>query len=177
MSWTRIALSLVAICTLGTAVYCSGQNSGNRAMLTASGPIRLSADPVEVHLKSAQSAASIQAVLGALKPDEKIYLVLRGLRINRQPGVVFQILQGSLNEKRPSGENPMGTFNFFSVPENTASATITTPDRTTRTFEITQTLRNLPSSAKELVITIRPSGAPAADSSPSIAGADVVIAR
>jgi len=180
IGWRSVVLGLVAVGGIGTVGCFSAQPQNNvRSVLTAPGPIPLGKDPVEIHLKPGQTTTSLRSVVGALKSDEKLYLVLRGLRINRQPGVVFQIYHGARNE-RPAGGGErrlLGTMNFFSVPETSGRSVPASPEQTTRTFDVTQFLKDLPASAAELVVTIQPSGPPSADSAPAIGTAEVVISR
>src|ERR1700680_330965 len=58
-------------------------------------PIALKAGPVEVALAPPPGAAgTLVARLAAIKLGVKLYLVLRGLRTNEQPEVLYQVYLG-----------------------------------------------------------------------------------
>jgi len=171
MSWKHRIGYFMLVCGMG--LTRQSFSAPQTPMLRAPGPIRLNGS-VELRLRPPRNATqSLPDKLKALKLDEKVYLVLRGLRINQQPGIVYQIYLGSQREVNAKSARLVGTFNFFNVPEGKAG-TATGP-QFTRSFDVTQFLKDRVPSPNELAITIMPSGTPAADSNATIEVIEIVV--
>jgi tyrosinase len=157
--------------------FAKPDQSGDKLMLSAHGPFRLGAAPIEIPLRG---DSSLRAAVAELGPTERIYLVLSELSADEQPGVVFRIyLTGTADAKKEDKGQLLGTVNFF----NTVPLKAAKPGAragSTRSIDVTEILRNL-SIANRLrepvIMTIRPSGAPVASSKPVIGRVELVVSH
>jgi hypothetical protein len=162
-----------------------GTNSapGEQVLLSASGPFKLGAGPVDIPLHAAQGVpgGSFSGKIAALAPGESMYLVLRGLSAAAQPGVVYNIYVGAARatqsdtNSQPQGR--AGTLNFFNVvPLKGAKAARAA--QSTRSIDVTEVLKKLQASGllgAQLIVTVWPSGSPVAAAKPAIGRVDLVV--
>lgn len=162
-------------------------NPSPRVLLSAPGPIQLGAGPVEIFLHPAAqgaSGSSLSARIAALAPGERVYLVLRGLSAQAQPGVVYHIyiyigVPGAAPANatsQPQGRLA-GTLNFFNVVP-LKGATMDRASQSTRSIDVTQVLKDLQSSrglGDQLRVTVWPSGSPVPAAKPAIGQLDLVV--
>lgn len=169
----RTRICSVAV-LLGTALVffsfqaMSVRGGAQSVPFASAGPVSLGSDPVEVTLRP--QGSPIESTLDRLSGEDRVYLILRDLRIAAQPGAVYQVHWGA-TDTAPL----MGTFNFFSVlPGETA------PDRsdprTMRSFDITRLLPQIRSRiGEDTTLTITPSGPIADGAEPVVGSVELVI--
>jgi hypothetical protein len=144
------AIALVPIVGCGAPAARAARSS--KAMETK--PVVLGAAParVAVSLPKARSA-------------RRLYVVVRGLRVDADPGVLYHLYLDLPAGAKPAANDPrfIGTINFYGVPPNAS------PDRAFFSFDITDAARKL-RSRKDTTVTFVPGG-------PAAPGAKVTIAR
>jgi tyrosinase len=145
-----------------------------RRAAVLSGPVLLRAQPVRINLEPSGAAA----VLGddiinrvrTLRADRRLYLVLRNLQTQIQPGVVYQVyLELPAVASAGAARNFLvGTINFFGAEAHEHGAAV---QNRFFSFDITQLARTLVARSRLSAnpsVTIAPAGQPAADASPVI---------
>jgi hypothetical protein len=137
--------------------------------------VNLSARPVRVSLEPKAAPKGKQAMmerLASLAPEREMYLVVKDLHTNVQPGVLYNIYLdlpegASANEESP---NYAGTIDFFDAHAG-HGASAATSNQKFFSFDITDVAKRLQSKnaldAKPTV-TIAPVGEPTANSSPVV---------
>jgi tyrosinase len=151
--------------------------------VTAKAPIPLGSSPVRASLEPpAGTAAAAASVLPnrvrALPASRRLYLVIRDLQTDAQPGVLYHVyleLPASAAANQTE-QYHVGTINFFAaMGHDHAAAAAGTPRF--YSFDITDLAKKLQSknqlSAKPTV-TIAPDGQPAADAKPVVGEISVV---
>lgn len=149
--------------------------------------IELGDSPVRVTLEPPPaSTLLLSAHVRNLRSNRRIYLVVRDIRANTQPGVLYHLFL-----EAPSGNPPVqvethhvGTLSFFDAVDpgdhgghGGAVAPATTPDRPPLTFDVTNLVKNLREDRRlpeRPTLTIAPSGAPAADAKPVVGDISLV---
>jgi len=144
------AIALVPIVGCGAPAVRAARSS--KAMETK--PVVLGAAPTRVAVS-----------LPKAKSSRRLYVVIRGLRVDVDPGVLYHLYLDLPAGAKPAANDPrfIGTINFYGVPPNAS------PDRAFFTFDITDSARKL-RSKKDTTITFVPGG-------PAAPGAKVTIAR
>ena len=134
--------------------------SGTRA-------IELGAEPTRVTLSSANGdrPRTLAMRLQKLAPGRKLFVVIRGLRAEVQPGVLYHAYLDLPSGTEPKANDPrhIGVLNFFAA----APPAPNDPDKVAYTFDITEAARALQAKhllADRTTITLRPAGTPAAKS-------------
>lgn len=136
-------------------------------------PLRLGERPITDRLvpvadRGDASPPAIRDTVGALRPGRKLYLVLRDLRTEAQPGVLY-----SLYLDLPAGSSPgkgdphlAGSLSFFNArPGNQGKS-----DRFV-SFDVTALVKSLHAQgrlADPLTLTIIPDSRPSQDASPTV---------
>jgi len=145
------------------------------------GPVMLGRGPIRVALKPPASAGTaaraLRARIKTLPPDRHIYMVVRDLRVNEQPGVLYRLYLDLPPDEKPGRSNPhyAGTLNFYNATETSDAANVKNPK--IFSYDITAMIRNLQAQnllSDETTVTVIPSGTPAPDSSPSIGRIEIV---
>lgn len=119
-------------------------------------PIVLGAAPVRATVALPKKAST---------SGRRLYLVIRGLRVDADPGVIYHVYLDLPAGAKPATNDPrhVGTINFYGVPPGSS------PDRAFFSFDITDAARKL-KSRKDTTVTFVPGG-------PAAPGAKVTIAR
>ncbi len=145
-----------------------------RRAAVPSGPISLGAQPVTINLEPSGAATGLGDDIinrvRTLRPDRRLYLVLRNLQTQIQPGVVYQVfLELPAAASAASARNFLvGTINFFGAEAHEHGAAA---QNRFFSFDITQLARALVTRNRLSAnpsVTIAPAGQPAADASPVI---------
>ncbi len=163
-----------------------GQNSGPPAdsgngmlIAEATGPFTLGSGPVRIPLSPAPLAADARGLLAsrldALNGGRNLYVVIKDLRAEVQPGVLYHVYLD-----RPAGAKPLkndphylGAFNFFASdyggPASRSNAIFS--------YNITSVARKL--RARKLLqarttLTIIPASPPVAGSTPAVGRIELV---
>jgi len=158
-NWTKLknsAALAVALLLVSTATLCAAPPKAKSMNLTpqsakvepiaaASGPVDLGGGSATAELLPASSepGKKIGARLGSLASNERIFLVLRDLATQEQPGVVYQVYLDLPAGSTPGKDDPhyVGVINFYGAaraqgPEASSSSGF-------RSFDVTDVLRNL----------------------------------
>jgi len=112
------------------------------------------------------------AHVAKLAPDKRVYLVIKNLRSDTHPGVTYQVFIDvpsgrSLNQ---ASAHRVGTINFFGAVTHHEVAP-NQPDSKFFSFDITDIVKGLQANKllqDKPVVTIVPSGKPAADAKPVV---------
>lgn len=134
----------------------SPPDSRSKVLASAGVPVKLGAGAVSVQLSPASPGeiAKLASVLKALKPDEHLYVVLRDIRAQQAPGVLYDVYLdlpgGALAAQR--APYAIGTINFYNAVGNPGFFF---------SFDITDAARLLESRnqlSERTTITFAPSG-------------------
>jgi hypothetical protein len=173
----RFVLPVIAgIAVVTTGVHAMAAESLETLATSAGKPVALGAGPVAVTLApAAANAASLSARVATVQQDRKVYLVVKGLGANEQPGVIYQIylaLPPGVTPK-PDGPHYVGALNFFNARGIDAeSGGAAKPDPRFYSFDVTDRLKMLQSQktlGDAVTVTIVPANPPRASARPVIA--------
>lgn len=147
-------------------------------LATSLASTELGAGPVSVTLSPppSQQGTKLAARLSSLAPGERIYLVLRDMTTQQQPGVLYHIyLDLPAGNRAPAKDDPhyVGVLNFYNARAESSPAVF-------RSFEVTDFLRNLQKQgllSDQTTVTIIPSpgGAVNASAKPVIGQIELVV--
>jgi Protein of unknown function (DUF_B2219) len=144
--------------------------------------------PTKAKLESVQTEktektgpeTSISQSVRSLKDDHKVYLVLRDLRTNTQPGVLYNLYLGLPSDKdaNTADKHFVGSINFFNaaVAPDPAKAA---QSKTFYSFDITSLLKSIEAAGDlgdTVVLTIVPAGNADSTAKPQI-GEIVIIEK
>lgn len=122
--------------------------------------------PVDVTSSQTVALTPVGDALRALDADDQLLLVLRGVKAEHSPGVLFQL---SLKLDGARDASTIGTINFFRAQPTAA------PDDLFESFDVTAQARRLsPTSRAPMSVIITPIGQPAPQSHPTIARIELV---
>lgn len=153
-------------------------DSGN-GMLVAVGPFTLGSGAVRIPLRPATPATPIEGLLASqldtLKRDRSIYLVIRNLRAELQPGVLYHVYLDLPAGTKPVKNDPhyVGSFNFFNADYEGSAPKADF----FFSYDITAVARKL--RARRLLrgqttLTVLPAAPPLASSAPTIGRIELV---
>lgn len=150
-----------------------------------SGPVRLGTAPVTVALEPTPTvgaaASDIRPRVRRLRPGRRLFLVLRNLQTDLQPGVLYNIhleLPESASAQATSARR-VGTIHFFDAEADHAghaSASATSPEKFF-SFDITDLARRLAASGQLSAkprVTIVPAGQPQSSAQPVVGEISIV---
>jgi tyrosinase len=159
------------------------QSAKVEPIAAASGPVELAGGSATAELMpaSTEQGRKLGARLGSLASNERIFLVLRDLVTQEQPGVVYQVFLDLPAGSTPGKDDPryVGVTNFYGAakaqgPEASSSSAF-------RSFDVTDVLRNLQRQnqlADRVTVTIVPAGAvPNAVAKPVIGKIELVVQK
>jgi tyrosinase len=169
--------------TPGPVALAAAQGTRRHATVRAT-PIALGADPVRVNLDPLAAAAQEKAAgpltarVKALPEGRRLYLLVRDLRTDEQPGVLYHVYLELPEKAAPeqSEAHHVGVLNFFHAhPAGNGGhahgdAAGSKSDRFYR-FDITdlaKTLQSKGSLSERPTVTIAPAGRPAAEAKPLV---------
>jgi hypothetical protein len=181
-----ITTAKTAVMLLAAAVSLSALSSNARfpqmaqtsepALLASAGPIRIGQGPFRIELQPTGPRSLFEAI-ERLNADQRLYIVIRDLRVTRQPGVPYQVFldlpQGGGSSV--SMAHLIGTLNFFGVAE--AGRDFGASELFT-SYDVTDTVRRLRERQTLLTpttVTIAPVGIPVADSSSTLGRVELVL--
>src|ERR1700737_3826382 len=170
--WRFSLLLIAGVAAMTIGVNAMAAESFETLATSASKPVALGAGPVTVTLAPAPgNVASLSARLASVRQDRKVYLVLRGLSTNEQPGVVYQIYLGLPQGVAPKPDGPyyVGSLNFFNAMSGGTEPA--RPDQRFYSFDVTDLLKTLQSRKSlgdAVAVTIVPAGKPSAGAKPMI---------
>ena len=135
-------------------------------------PVRLSLEPKAPELQQKPFSEHLRL----MAPKRKLYLVIKNLRAEVHPGVLYHVYLGLPEGTQPKGarQYQVGTINFFNaVPhQNHGDSQSGNANNKFYSFEVTEaarkTLKDKPS------VTIAPFGEPAAEAKPMVGEVSLV---
>jgi hypothetical protein len=140
-------------------------------------PVALSDKPIHVTLepqpeREGEEPIPIPARVKSLGAGRRLYLILKNLRTNAQPGVVYSIYLElpSGASREVSESHHVGTINFFDAVDRDGGRGAKKRDRFV-SFDVTDLAKELRSKGKlkeKPTLTIVPAGQPAAAAKPVI---------
>jgi hypothetical protein len=159
------------------------RNDRPKVIAAAAGPIFLSEGLVRVPLvlPSVSEEISLAERIGALEPEQHIYVVVRGARAASQPGVLFQLYFDVPEGMKPGPgkDDPryVGTLNFYDAVARDGSGTQASDQSRSFSFDVTAVLRRL--QAQRLLsahpnVAIAPSGNPTVGSNPRVGRIELI---
>lgn len=164
---------IAGMAAVTTGVNAMAAESSETLATSAGNPVALGAGPVAVTLAPAtDQAAALSARVATVRQDRKVYLVVKGLGANEQPGVIYQIylaLPPGVAPK-PDGPHYVGALNFFNARISGSGAE--NPDPRFYSFDVTDRLKMLQSQktlGDAVTVTIVPASPPRASARPVIA--------
>jgi len=137
----------------------------------------LGAKPVRIILEAPRTEATpgpvFQERVAKLKEDTRLYLVLRDIRANMQPGVLYHVFldlpEGM--DLREAQEHRVGVINFFDATGHGEEKAPAEGKGRNRSFDITQLARKIQTRralSEKPAVTIAPSGEPVSEARPVI---------
>lgn len=117
-------------------------------------------------------AAPTQAAVTPLtktKSERRQFLVIRGLRVDVDPGVLYHVYLGLPAGAKPAAKDPryVGTINFYGVPPNAS------PERAFFSFDVTDAMRALRGKKDANTVTFYPGGQAASGAKVTIAKVEI----
>ena len=174
-------LENVPECPVPPARILAAAKNQKRVATVKAASIKLGSDPVKVTLeplpeREGLAPAPFSAQVASLKEGKRFYLVVKDLRAEKQPGVLYHVYlelpSGAAGEKLKA--HHVGVLNFFHSAGHGAHGHEKPPQKGAGnflSFDITDLAKTL--HAKKLLsdkptVTIAPAGQPAADAKPVI---------
>jgi tyrosinase len=168
---------LIAAITLLPAVPGGGaprsESMETRVLISAAKPIVLGAAPTRIALAPVVRGETVASRAASLRPGRRLYLLIRGLRVDTEPGVIYHVYLNLPAGAKPADYDPrhVGIINFYGVPAGSS------PDRVFQSFDITDAVRTL--RAKGLLgngttVTFHPAGQAASGAKASVVRVEVV---
>lgn len=160
---------------------CQEAGNSNETIAAVEGPVVLSTGSARVALQPISTTAqrTLASRIQALAPGHRIYLVLKGLQVVKQPGTLYRLYLDLPSDAKPSRNDPhyIGTLNFFNAVKSSGFGAPTTQNSLFFSYDITATVKNL--QARRLLsdsntITIFASRTPNAESEPRIGRIELV---
>jgi hypothetical protein len=184
MNWKPSKLGAILLCVIAatyvayaTIANLQSSDSGRGELVIATaGPVSLGNDPVQFSLEGKRR--NLAARLGALAPNQRVYLVLHDLYASQPPGVLYDVLLDLPPGARPqkSDIHLVGTINFDSAVSPESGAASANPN-SLRSYDVTAVATKLLERKvlrDQTTITIVPSGTPAARARVSIGRIELV---
>lgn len=139
-------------------------------MLATERSITVGATQVRTELKATPREATLESRAGSLRSGRRLYLVVRGLRVDEEPGIIYHLYLDLPAGAKPLNNDPryVGSINFYGVPP----AGTTPSDRVYQSFDITDAVRTLQARGllrSSTTVTLFPVG-PAAPGAKAIVG-------
>ncbi|MEN3331857.1 MAG: hypothetical protein V7641_1222 [Blastocatellia bacterium] len=150
--------------------------AAKRHAVVLGGAVSLAAEPVRATLEPAgAAAASLASSIKSLKAERHIFLVLRNLRAQAQPGVLYDVYF-DMPPDTPADRRSsyfVGKLHFFNAVSHGAHSGDTSANATPRffSFDVTPLVKNLAKQNKlsaKPAVSIVPAGQPKAEASPVI---------
>jgi tyrosinase len=171
LGYTYDSFETVPACAIPAAGLESFGANRQRLAATTS-PVELGVGPIAIKLKREPGTESVplRARLQSLNPAQHIYLVLRGLRANTQPGVLYHVYIDFADQPAPDlrTAQPVGVFNFFGSAHSEISHE---SDPRFLSFEITSLTKGVLQKGHlngQPNVTISPSNGPLPEAKPVI---------
>ncbi|HXZ01346.1 MAG TPA: hypothetical protein VEI03_15210 [Stellaceae bacterium] len=171
-----LAVPLLLWTALGARAEPPGGGEPVTLAAAPAGAIALGAEATRVLLAPRSAAEPFSRQLQAVGANRRLFLVLSGLQVSAQPGVVYEIYLGLPPGPVPGPGDPhyVGTLNFFGVTP------LSSAQQLQRSYDVTATLTALAAGGVEgdrLAVTIVPaSGSPRSGVAPPTIGRVALVA-
>ncbi|HTC49217.1 MAG TPA: hypothetical protein VK722_17985 [Candidatus Aquilonibacter sp.] len=149
----------------GVESVSSVPDSKMQTLASASLPVKLGSRPITLTLAPASAAEelTLTAALKNLKPEERIYLMIRDLKASEPPGVFYDLYLDLPRGAHPKPEDAhmVGTLNFY----NSVGVSAGNPGFFF-SFDVTEIAKSLQAHnllAGRTSVTVVPSGTPEAN--------------
>ncbi len=145
--------------------------------------VPLTAEAVRLQMAPAKTPAGpaegFTEHVANLPPDKHVYLVIKKLRANTYPGVVYQVFLDlpSGRSLKEADAHRLGRVNFFEAVTHQEGAPGEQEMPRFLSFEITDVVKGLQANKllqDKPVVTIVPAGTPAADAKPAVGDVSIV---
>ena len=170
-----LGIGLTLLLSLPALGACAGhEGNGGAQVIAAAGPIQLKAAPVRIALDANET---LPALLSRLGTGQSLYLVLRDLRTDEQPGVLYHVYLDLPAGSRPGADDPhyVGTLNFYNAA---TSGGFGGPNARSQSFDVTEVARALRSRgqlSERTTVTVVAGGAPAGAAKPEIGRIELAV--
>jgi hypothetical protein len=178
---------LITVVSLGIAVSAwagpskATQIFGTQPVVLAAsdGPATLAEGSARLTLNEIDPGKNLAARIAAISSQHRLYLVLKDLRVQEQPGILYRVYVDLPADAKPGRDDPhfVGVLNFFNAQ---VSGDVRPPDTGSSIFfsrDITALLKNLQSRkllSAETTVTIVSSGTPASNSNARIGRIEII---
>jgi tyrosinase len=141
---------------------------------------QLTSEPVTVKLRPAPppggNGMALAPFVAGLPPQQRLLLIVDGLKTNQQPGVLYDIFLELPDNADQAKRNAhyVGSINFFDAQEHDhghAGGEVAHDDGRFLSFDVTKLMKELANKdalAAEPTLTIAPAGTPAGDARPVV---------
>ena len=165
-----IALCLFAV--VGIQVSAANKRKANTTVIAKSAAaVTLKPEGVRVALEGVRKNESLSARLARVPAGKSLYLVLKDLQTDKQPGQLYHVYLNLEEGKKPSSpETAVGTLNFYAFERKP------TADRFF-SFDVTEVLNRLVAErrlSEPLTVTIIPDGPSEEGAIPTIGQVELV---
>lgn len=170
-------LPALGACSNGVDPTRPAAGRGDGQVIASLGPVKLQRTPVRVSLQGAEGP-SLAALLDTLGRGRRLYLVLRDLRTDEQPGVLYDVYLDLPAGGQPRENDPhyVGSFNFYNAA-GTAEGFSPSGARF-QSFDISEVARALRARGKlsdRTTLTVFAGGTPADTARPVIGRIELVV--
>lgn len=175
---TRLAANADSV-PFGVGMSQTSDSGDNVLFANAEGPFTLTNSAVRIPLKSVSRTAtgegSLVSRLGTLKGGRSIYLIVKELSAQIQPGVIYHLYLDLPSGAKPARNDAhyVGTLNFFNAPFD-GSAPRSDFFFSYDITPIARKLRERKLLAGQTTLTVSPASAPDAGSAPTIGRVELV---
>jgi tyrosinase len=134
-----IALVLVVPGCSAAAEGMARSNPMEKRVLAAARPVVLGDAPTQVALAPITADETLASRAASLRQGRRLYLLIRGLRVDVDPGVIYNVYLDLPARAKPAANDRrhIGIINFYGVPPGSS------PDRVFFSFDITDAARTL----------------------------------
>jgi hypothetical protein len=165
-----IALCLLVFAGVQVATAKKRQASNNTVIAKTAAAVTIKPDGVRVPLESVRKNQSLSARIARVRAGKTLYLVLKDVETNKQPGELYHVYLNLEEGKKPAPEAAIGTLNFFNFERKPSADSFFS-------FNVTEVLKRLAADrqlSEPLTITILPAGTPEEGAIPTIGQIELV---
>ena len=165
-----IALSLFVLVGVQVSAANKRKASNHTVIAKTAGAVTIKSDGVRVSLEPVRKNQSLATRIARVPAGKNIYLVLKNIQTNKQPGELYHVYLNLEEGKKATPEAAVGTLNFFNFERKPS------PD-SFFSFNVTEALKKLAADrqlSERLTITIIPDGTPEEGAIPTIGQIELV---
>ena len=149
------------------------KGNGQKMTFATGGPVTLGSEPTRAVLQANQLTSKLEA----LRPNQRIYLVLRDMHAAEQPGILYHVYIGLPEAATPEKNDfrYLGMLNFFNaVPLESGASSSRSIFRSYDATPVFKALQQRNELSDRITVTFVPSGTPAANAKASIGQLEIV---